>query len=251
MSSNPLVTVAAPGWDARTAPDWALVYSNQWPSLTIGYETTIQGPTMSAVSFTHGLPFPPLTTGYMISDNISYGRVGAGSFTVSPQTGMMSLRLLPNQSITICCYPIDISKDVSYTFPQTASTKFASDLSTSIKVAKTGRNIGSQNLNDFVLNSQAQSPAVLTVATQDGHYYSTDATISENAIVIPLRTQYVPWVVGTFLVSVSNKTYQFFNINGLEVLESNLILDLGDNIGGSLIVLRDPLFYPNTVRLVY
>lgn len=250
MSSNPLVTVAAPGWDARTAPDWALVYSNQWPSLTIGYETTIQGPTTAITSFTHSLPYPPLTLGYITSDNISYGRSGFG-ITVSPQVGIVSAGLLINQSLTIRCYTVDISNDINFTLLQSASAKFGADLTTSIKVVKSGRNIGSQDLNDFILNSQAQTPAVLTIATEKGQYYNKDATISENAIVVPLQTTYIPWVLGALLTDISTKTYQFFSINAFSVSNKHLILDLESNVGGSLIILRDPLFYPNIVRVVY
>lgn len=257
MSSNPLVTVAAPGWDARTAPDWALVYSNQWPSLTILFEKTIAVPPGNFLfSIPINLNITCLAMAWITVNGVNYGRIP--DLEVSPTFVFGSIpNSIPNSSypsiITICCYDLDVTKEASYPLPQSASTKFAPHLTTSIKVAKTNRNIGSKNLNDFILNSQAQSPAILQVATQSGQYFKKTDYASGFAIVYPLKTPYIPWIIG--MVSIeSGPVYTYYDATALDydAASNSLILNFGE-IGdhASLIVLRDPLFYPNTVRAIY
>lgn len=259
---NPSVKVAQPGWDVNTAPDWALIFNSAWPSLQIAFEQTFVVKAGDDILLTanHNLGYVPLTMAWLTTANVNYGRLPAVEADSANAYLGSSLDISTDASITIRCYNIDITKEASYPLPSSAAAKTAPDTSTFIKIVKQNpsRNIHSKNLNDFILNSQAQSPAVLSVATQTGQYYN--ATAGNNggpAIVYPLQTPYIPWVVGAVALGQPDgysSVYQYYSTQGLlyDTAANSLILEFGAiGSAASLIVLRDPLFYPNTVRVVY
>lgn len=237
--------IARLGYNVNTAPDWALLFNSDWPSLTIAFETTITGPA-SSQTIVHNLGFPPLSICYISKNNLAYGRSQAGNVTSKTITvpGASS-----GEVVVVRCYNIDISKEATYPLPASAAVRLPYNSSYGAKIAKKGRSIASHNLNDFILHTRSQSPAVLHVATEKGPYYSTTATDSHNAIVVPVTTSYIPWAVGA--VENPSGTYTHFSINGLKFINKSLVFDLGTNLGGSLIVLRDPLIYPNAVEVIY
>jgi hypothetical protein len=252
---QPSIKIAQPGWNSNTAPDWALVYSSQWPSLTIAYETTIDT-SQTIPTVNHNLGFPPLTMMWQTVGGICYGRTfpEVTKTTVYPN-------LSANTGIfTIRCFNVDVSKDAAYPLPQSASAKLPPDLTTSIKFVKGTRNIQSRNLNDFILNSQAQSPAVLAVVTEKSqyfkqsnarHYWPYGQILNWSLIVYTLKTNYIPWYIGCS--NLGSGFYQL--VAGQDVYydstTNSLVLNITTTGAGSLIILRDPLFYPNTVRVVY
>jgi hypothetical protein len=232
--------VAAPGWNSVTAPDWALVFNSEWPSLQIAFETTvtISG---SLTSVTHNLGYVPLTMAWLTYNNTSYGRMQVDLDVTTTQ--VTNLPGAPSGGLLrIVCFNIDISQEAHYPLPTGAAAKFPPDLRTGIKIVKTGRGINSPKLNDFILNSQAQSPAVLDICTEKGSYYKG------GNIVYPLKTPYIPWFLGA---TASNGTYLYANesLFSYQASANTLTFDVGT--AGSLMVMRDPLFYPNTVRVVY
>jgi hypothetical protein len=223
------------------------VFNSDWPSLTIAYEQTI---TVQAGDNTidHNLGFVPLVMGWLSLNGVCYGRIPnleSGVNTallegVAPYIGT---------TVTIRCYNIDITQEASYPLPTGAAAKQAPDYTTFVKVVKQGRGINSKNLNDFVINSLAQAPAVLDVATQAGQYFQT--TNTGYAIVYPLQTSYIPWVIGAVGLG-GNTRYHYYTPSDLSYADGAITMNFGE-VGdvASLIVLRDPLFYPNTVRVVY
>jgi hypothetical protein len=256
---NPSLKIARPGWSANTAPDWALVFSSEWPSLQIGFETTVDVSIISNnPNVNHPLNFTPVAMAWISVNDINYGRIPNLEVTdtfinISLPTGVTT------GIITIRCYNIDIRKEASYPLPTSAAAPTAPDLTTGIKIIKPNNNIKSPNLNDFILHSQAQSPAVLEIATQDGQYFESSYTNPQGKIVsaikYPIKTSYIPWVLGA--VGFGNKptnTYFYYNPQALlyDNDSNSLILQFGEvgNVA-SLIILRDPLFYPNPVRVVF
>lgn len=245
---NPSIKVAQPGWNVTTCPDWALVFNSDWPSLTIAFETTIAviSTQNSVLTVPHNLGFIPIVMGWFTLNNLSIGRV---SFIETDNTSMY---FIPSSlfssagsgTLTIRCYNIDITKEAIYPLPSSASAKQAPDLTTYFKVVKDNRSITSRNMNDFILNSQCQSPAILNVATQAGQYYS------DGTITYPLQTSYVPWVTAAVQDPVTSR-YSFLSVSELTYSNGSLVLGLGNSTDASLVVLRDPLFYPNTVRVVF
>jgi hypothetical protein len=239
------IRVARPGWNATTAPDWALVYSSQWPSLTIAFETTVT--ISSSLTYVkHNLGFKPLLMAWLTYNGTGYGR--AQTDLEVTDTEVTNLPGAPvGGLLRIVCFNIDISKDANYPLLQSASAKFPADLTTGIKFVKGSRSINSPNLNDFILNSQAQSPAVLDVCTEKGQYFNN------GKIIYPLQTSYIPWFLGATTLSGGYYLYANESLFSYDTATHSLVFDLGGVFGsaGTLIVLRDPLFYPNTVRVVY
>lgn len=244
------IQVAQPGFDVRNCPDWAYLFNSNWPSLAIGYETTIPNPPGGTATVNHNLGFPPLTMVWGNFSGDTYGRQAAG-FSVN-STQMNVFNVSGASTLTIRCYNVDISKEQSYPLPQAAQAKFPYNNQFGIKQAKTDRNIQSNNLNDFIIHSRAQSPAVLVVATQKGKYFTNTNPGSQYSgpwIVYPLQTSFIPWVYG--MTSSGGGLYTFQTINGLQYINEQIVMPLEGSTAGSLVVLRDPLFYPNVVRVVY
>ena len=245
------IQVCQPGFDIRDCPDWAYLFNSNWPSLAIAYEKTIPNPVGGPVTLTHNLGYPPLTIVYNnVGGTKTYGRTAAGLGVTS--TTVVVGAVNGGTSLTVRCFNVDISKEQSYPLPQSAQAKLPYNNQFGIKQAKSGRLITSSNLNDFIIHSRAQSPAVLQVATTNGKYYTTTNPGSQyggNWIAVPLQTSYIPWVY--IATSGDNIHWGFETINGLEFANNKLILALIGNAYGSITVLRDPLFYPNTVSVVY
>lgn len=245
---TPSLQVCQPGFDVRNCPDWAYLLNSDWPSLAIAWEDTIPNP-VSSVTLDHNLGFPPLTMMWPSWGTYGYGRVSTGmtvnksQLIISPSTNATNL--------TIRAFNIDISTEAEYRLPTSAQAKLPYNNQFGAKQAKNNRLITSNNLNDFIFHSRSQAPAVLTVATQKGQYFTNTNPGSQYAgpwIVYPIKTSYVPWV---YCATENAGSYSFETVNGLEFIGGNIVMPLIGNAGGSLIILRDPLFYPNTVRVVY
>lgn len=246
------IKVCQPGFDVNTCPDWAYLFNSDWPSLAIVYEKVVTA-TSTHTDFKHNLPYPPLTMVYDASST-SYGRLNqveiTNTYVIIEEPGTWLIR----------CYNVDISKDVNYPLPQAAQAKLPYDKNFGFKQVKNGRQIASNNLNDFIIHTRAQSPAVLTVATQNGQYYEATGgppygpyPSGGPAIVYPLQTDYIPFFVayseidaGYWIqITTEDITYDSTN-HKLIVITGNALYN-----GASLIVLRDPLFYPNVLEVTY
>lgn len=246
------IMVAQPGFNVYNCPDWAYLFNSNWPSLAVAWEETIANPG-SSTTLKHNLGFPPLTMIWPSwgsgSSAYTLGRISTGfsvtdnKITITPTTNANNL--------TIRCFNIDLSKDATYPIPQAAQAKLPYNDQFGIKQAKKNRNIQSNNLNDFVIHSRAQSPAVLTVATQKSQYFTNTNPGSQYAgpwIVYPIKTSYIPWC---YCATASGGTYSFVTVNGLQFINNQIVFPLVGASGGTLIILRDPLFYPNTVQVTF
>jgi hypothetical protein len=258
---SPALQVCQQGFDVRKCPDWAYLYNSDWPSLAIAFEKTItveSGNTGQPVD--HNLGFWPLTVGYISKDGISYSRLPPSAIKVTKTKAIVTFNPVytnvASVTVVVRCYNVDISKEAGYPLPQSAQAKLPYNDQFGIKFAKKDRAITSKNLNDFIIHSRAQSPAVLVVGTENGQYFKSafdDPGTGTNAscIVYPLKTSYIPWIFGA--IKTDADTYEYWSLNNISyVAASNtMILNIGLTGAGSLIVLRDPLFYPETVRVVY
>lgn len=254
--ASPSVRIVQPGFDVRNCPDWAYLFNSDWPSLGIVFEKVIPSSVTLPYTINHNLGFPPLAIGWgfgLYGDTEkSYGRVSSAYFEVTATS--ITVLEMTGDGITLRLFNVDVSKEQSYQLPQSAQAKLPYNANFGIKQAKQGRYITSSNLNDFIIHSRAQSPAILQVATEKGQYYTNSNPGSQYAgpwIVYPYKTSYIPWLIGAYKVSSSPVTYQFVSLNGIQIINGNIVLPTNGNPGGSLIVLRDPLFYPNTVQVVY
>lgn len=258
---TPALQVCQPGFDVRKCPDWAYLFNSDWPSLAIVFETTVTvlaGNTGQIIS--HNLGFFPLTSAWVNSSTISYARLPQSLITVDQNNIVIlfdpALTNIASATITVRCYNVNISKEASYPLPQSAEAQLSYNDKFGIKFAKTNRSISSKNLNDFIIHSRAQSPAVLTIATEKGKYFNSafaDPGTGTTApcIVYPLKTAYIPWIFGA--IKFNDGTYRYHSIHNLTYIAATntLVLNIGISGKGSLVILRDPLFYPNTIRIVY
>lgn len=248
----PAIRVCQPGWDVRNCPDWAYLFNSDWPSLAIAFETTIPNPG-AGTTINHNLGYPPLVMVWNnVSGTLSYGRQAAG-FTVTPTTVVVS-GVSQATTLTVVCFNVDISKEQLYPLPQSAQQKLPYNQQFGMKVVKPNGNrlIYSNNLNDFVIHTRAQSPAVLAVATQRGQFFTNSnpgSTLTGPWLVFPLKTSYIPWAYTA--TSSGSNTYTFTTVNSLQVINNQLVYSMNGSTIGSLIVLRDPLFYPNTVKVTF
>jgi hypothetical protein len=246
------IKVARPGYDVNTCPDWALLFNSSWPSLAVTLEQTFTMSTddgSTSQEFTHKLGFPPLAMAWVSTDGVSYSRLPQSNIAVNSQTVTVffdpSHYNLALVTIIVRCYNTDLSKDNSYPLPISSAVQLPYDPSFGVKVSKTQKSISSGDLRNFVLHSRAQSPAILDICTQDGPYFTG------SAITYPLRTSYLPWFAGAVKIDDS---YFYFPITSIDydAINKTLSLNLANTPeGGTLIVMRDPLFYPKTVEIVY
>lgn len=253
--NTPTIQIAQPGFDVRKCPDWAYLFNGNWPNLAIVYEKTV---TVSGnMTLTHNLGYPPLVMAWRTANGVSYGRqpsveVDPTHIFLNSMTGTFTLR----------GYNIDISKEASYPLPQSANAKLPYNDQFGAKIPKANRLITSKNLNDFILHTRAQSPAVLEVATENGPYFK----ISSNRnywpygnippggwylIVYPLKTDYIPWYAGGLNQGSKMFTLAYGQQIYYDSTDNCLVLNITSTGSGSLIVLRDPLFYPNVVQVTY
>lgn len=252
----PPIQVCQPGFDVRKCPDWAYLFNGNWPNLAIAFEKTVNATSGSGTVLTHNLGFMPLVMAWYTAGGVTYGRVPG----LQLQSDKNVIIINTTGQITVRAYNIDISKEASYPLPQSANAKLPYNSNFGMKVAKDGRFITSNNLNDFILHTRAQSPAVLNVATEQGkyylrsnarHYWPYGAVRTWDLIVYPLQTSYVPWATGVYDTGSGLPTFGSGQDVYYDSTSNSLVLNISAYGTGSLIVLRDPLFYPNVLQVIY
>jgi hypothetical protein len=257
------IKIAKPGFNVETATDYELSFSTSWPSLAVAFTKTMTivpgmlGPGIG--QFDHPLKFPPFTMSWVMEGGIVTRRTFP---IVTDKTIFINDALATGTAVYYTqCYNLDISKQISYNFipppPLAIGGKY--DNNYGVKFAKPGKNINSHDLNDFIFHSRAMSPAIFVVNT----------TFDSGAKTITFHSprDYTPWVFGyeatTFQGVVSwtpalpyvqapprlfiGPTTAFPSL-----VKGDFLVDCeGTATGGSLIVLRDPLFVANTVNVTY
>lgn len=246
--------VCQPGYDVRNCPDWAYLFNSDWPSLAIVFEITIAA--TDGMTIPHNLGFPPLAMGWLTVSGQSYGRLPGSEMEVDEQ----NVYIFATGQVTVRLYNIDISKEASYPLPQSVNAKLPYNNQFGAKIAKNGKLITSNNLNDFILHTRAQSPAVLDVATEKGKYYkvSSDRNLwpygndeTWQLIVYPLQTSYIPWNVGGITFGANQYSLASGDDIYFDPTTNSLVINITATGAGTLIILRDPLFYPNVIQAVY
>jgi len=253
--------ISQPLYDANTAADYQLLFNSSWPSVTIGYEST---QTIALASggvtptFTHDLNFPPFSmmwttiNGMMVDFRLPYlssttvygDSFNGGSFGVADGT---------LATFHVKCYNIDISAERDYTFVKSPTSSFTYNPDFGIKIAREGEDIDSTDMRDFILHSRCQAPTILSVVTDSVVHSPADGTLD---ISYTNPAGYTAWVFGYGKdIFDSNK----WNPAGLySAAAPRIFLDTDSlfrlntlSAGGSLIVLRDPLFAATNTVVTY
>ena len=253
VATNAGIRVTQPGVSVPYAADYQYVFNSDWPSLAIAFEAVIQITSGTSVTVAHSLGFFPLTMVWQLTNGVSTGRIFS-PVTFDKNNIYISGSVDATISYSIKCYNLDISKSVSYELPKPPVIKTRYDPSTGIKVTKYGKSMGSTDLRDYILHSRAQSPAVLVIKTQD------DGTVGggTNSITYTNPVGYTPWVLGFISPSGNNSVYKCYAPGGnqsspafFQLGPKAVVWTAGITGNGSLVVLRDPLVIPTTLRVIY
>lgn len=235
------IKISIPGISVDDAGDYQYLFNSAWPSLPIAFsQTTVAdfGGTLK-----HDLGFPPLTMAWLISSDVSSGRYfpDVDKDTIYFNNGVTS----GPQTYFVICYNLDISKDAEYKLitPPATSTVYSPDFG--IKFSKEGKPADSNDLRDFVLHSRAQSPAVLSVATQKKAQGDTVTYTNPGG--------YTAWVFG---YGGSNNIYTYAplfsqSVPALRISGDVFSLQFTSNGLASIIALRDPLFAATNNKVTY
>lgn len=285
MASNSAgIRVTQIGVSDPFAADYQYVFNSDWPSLAIAYETVVQVPYTDGFSVsatvTHGLGFYPLTMGWTVLNGVSIGRTFGPSGNLSSAQNDVVFSFDNDKiyfvnrgtynavtyTISIKCYNVDISTGIDYTLPKFPTVSTPYDPTTGIKVSKYQKSIASKDLRDFILHSRAQSPAVLSIVTNVSTNSAGTKYIGYNN-----PASYTPWVLaftggpgqnakytpvapGTqqdgYLFAIQSATQAKASVFPQARIQASFLTN-PDNNFGSLVVLRDPLVIPNTLRVVY
>lgn len=248
------IRITQAGVSAPYAADYQYVFNSDWPSLAIAFDETIIVGASSTGQVTHGLGFFPLTMAWYIVNGVSVGRFyGTTSFD---KTNVYIDNTSNSTAVTvnIKCYNVDIAKSVDYTLPSPPTIKTPYDATTGIKVSKFGKSIASNDLRDFILHSRAQSPAILSIVTQD----KASVISGKNTISYTNPAKYTPWVLGFISPLGDNTKYQCFPPGGnqaspafFQLGSTATIWTNGTGGNGSLVILRDPLVISTKVQVTY
>lgn len=248
------IKFAKAGFDTRSANDYELLFNSAWPSLAIAFTTTVVLPT-GVGHVAHPLNFPPFTMAWAVHNDVVTHR----HFPNVSNTTLFFTDINTDASTYyIQCYNLDISKQVNYTYIPTPPAQIGVyDVNYGAKFAKPGKSVDSKNLNDFIFHTRAMSPAILSVNTT---FDTIPAVVGSLTITTNNPSNYIPWAFG-YGQAASNPGVWVFAppyAQAIPRLFVNLVQPnsftlsaFGDSPGGSLIMLRDPLFVANSVDVVF
>jgi hypothetical protein len=290
QSNGAGIYITQVGSSVTTAADYQFVFNSNWPSLQCAFDQLVTLSPGQSQTLAHNLGFPPFTQGWLLQNGVSVGRIFAVSESfegyqanVTMTFDKTNVYLTNNDSVSwtvnVKCYNLDISTPANYTLPKYPLINQPYDKTTGIKVTKSGKQIKSTDLRDFILHSRAQSPAVLTVITQNQAYNGTTGGAGYfYQLVYQNPANYVPWTFA--FIDAGNGTYAGLAPGGQQ---SGFIFLLTKSLTGyttqtnapsysaagaslsypdvnppssttlkaSLVVLRDPLLVSGNVQVNY
>lgn len=253
--------LAKPGFNVNTATDYELLFSSAWPSLAIAFSQAITivpgglGPGIGTL--THPLKFVPFTMAWVVENGVvtrrTFPDVSATTIYIN------DVDATGTTTYFVQCYNLDITKQVSYSFIAPPPVNIGVyDPHYAYKFSKSGKTVASNKLNDYIIHSQAQSPALLNVVTT---FDDPSVRPGEQTITYKSPRNYTPWIFG-YAASVFNNEPLYTWAPPYAQAPPRLFINFVTNnsftlscdttaTGGSLIVLRDPLFVANTVQVTY
>lgn len=276
------IKIAQPGYNVKNCADYQLIFNSSWPTisilldLTFSYNNYPGGTVVSTTSYlgtpgtvltyTHNLGFFAFSQGWFISGGIQRGRLPIYVYEnkivldIFVLTSEVYYSLQPGQSINIKIYNIDLQKQQTYSYLEAPALNLPYDSKYGIKISKNNKNIDSPDLRDFILHSRAPSPQVLSVVTQASIQGYTPT--SGGTIVYNIPKNYIPWAFGYVSFTDSSGLLYYYPVPYYSqaypkmFIETNvavpvIVLPLMVGALGTIIVLRDPLFTPSAVRVVY
>lgn len=264
------LAISNPGIDVTQAGPYDYIFNSGWPSVSIAYDETftvsVPAFDFKRVQFQHNLGFYPFAMAYCFKNDVYVGRADIGQgigvsnifFYIGKDSFYFSFTGDTTDAtyrINVKAYNVDlqIKKDYPFIKPPAISQSYNPDFG--IKIAKENKEINSKDLRDFVIHSRAQSPAILSVITQD----SAVSNSGTKTISYTNPGGYIAWIygfVGGDIASglpevYSNARFAVQTAVGVRYSGNTFFLQFLEEKFATLIVLRDPLFAANTIGVKY
>jgi hypothetical protein len=216
--------VALPGYDAQTAPDYDLSFSSNWPMLqvvkTFPYTITsadVNTPDpafgtvseVGAVTLYHNLGYYAFADVWQYSPDSRFtnvvaerlnSRVGYQMYfgknsikiPVSTISGFGTNVILPVGTVlSVKVYTFDFTQAFSYAAVLPPVSPSTYDPHVGIKIVRTGRNIASRDLRDFIFHSKGSAPQILTVQTPKNATFVSGVVTYQIPNGIPARIDFL------------------------------------------------------------
>lgn len=261
--------IAQAGYDATNCADYQLLFNSAWPSLPIARDITVTVPVFSIpiqpVTIAHKLGFYPMAFAYVSLNGVYQGRAGISqdgeAANVELFIGKNNFYLLNNSltnsyTVNVKAYNIDLTQQQDFTQPLPSGVKTTYNPNVGMKVTKSGQDITSTDLRDFILHTRAQSPAILSVITQASETISPTAGVNQISYTNPAN--YVNWIYAfstSVLTPLEAGAYSSAEFTGqtfgITVSGSSYTLLYSPPADATLVVLRDPLVAPTNVQVTY
>lgn len=226
IMSRMVVKLAQPGFDVKTAGDENLIYNSNWPLLKIyktgSFTSNNIGATLGIITeiTQHDLGYVPMfwiysnqpIESWSLTQTAALGNrsdyIGQVNFVI-PTMSRNRLTITSNVSslnnyISFRYYIFALDLDKQYTAPiikvgnQTAGKRGKSVF----KLAKSGKDINSPNLNDYAIHSDARSPLIHSVnpgiVNEDIGGGSYAFTIYHNLGYAPMFFGYLKGASGSY-----------------------------------------------------
>lgn len=257
------IKISKPFRDAQTAADYDLLFNSSWPSLPVAYEGNVEMTITAApviTSITHDLDFLPFTMYWVMFDDIVYDVQLASITSSTAETDFIdrtNYNLSSDKTATVHfkCFNIDITVNKEYPLLRATGVDSTYDPDYGVRLVRQGKDINSTDLRDYIMHSKAQSPAILSVVTEKDVQTSGGTT---DIFQYVNEGGYTAWCFGYGRDTTDQNKWVAANLYGQSeprlVLTNDTTFRLATSStanGGSLIVLRDPLFTSTDRSVTY
>lgn len=268
----PVVKLAQPGYDVKTAGDENLIYSSKWPLLKIYKHGSFRVPDVSQATTvtTHDLKFTPVfwyfsnatlnawTNGFgdvLANEDRSefFGPTGGGSFSIDgsklnfiPEVFTMTGAL----NIYYYIFALDLTKQYTAPIIKIGAISGLGDDRFAFKIAKRGKSVDSKRLDDFVVHSRARSPLIHSVnpgkVTEDLGGGSYGFTVQHNLGYLPMFFGYTKNANGSYsLIYTGSGGSTLFTSD-----ENKIRFSEGANTREmTIVILKDPFLIDSSVQV--
>ena len=272
------VKISQPGTDARTASAGQLIFNSSWPSLAVVFRKIIPMPTdYNLQTIPHNLGFAPfirlwiLDSNYNPVNNLNYLYANWGVDTQNVYFVLSNYSI--GSYIYIELYNIDLSVDIDYPALPYVQYKSFYDSNYGIKVSKDGKSSNSTDPRNFILHSRYRSPLVKAVKTEATINSSNAGIIvgsnTESTIQYTNQDNIPTWNYGFIKKGSSSlslqlpsgayeyapyyaQSYPVTTTDGIKTSVTYITnSSFGQDLGATIVVLRDPLIASNTVAATY
>jgi hypothetical protein len=292
--------IALPGYDAQTAPDYDLSFSSNWPMLQVvktfmytitSADVTTADPAfnlpVAAVTLYHNLGYYAFADIWQYSPDSRFTNVVAerlnsragyqmyfGKNSIKVPVAFTDLGgsiILPVGTVlSVKVYTFDFTQAFSYAavLPPVGPSTY--DPHVGIKIVRSGRDITSRDLRNFIFHSKGSAPQILTVQTPTNANFTGGVVTYQIPNGIPARVDFLnstdltAWggsysdifLAGAGLYETSTGLAYYTNVFGQHerqvqgdvtytMTNTGLFTSAGllSTVPFSVIVRRDPLLY--------